>query len=162
MNNFHCITSVTSWDGGFVLIGITSVSLGLGFTRKPNTRWSKKSSCDSLDYQKTSKRRAAFSETTSPPKKPNKPREIKPSSALETRVKNGQTQPFCAKSSVVLRARNPAMTTTKLGVDNTLSPIRNGLRSSVVPSVGLTDRIHWEKGKRTRNSQRTHPYFSCP
>nr|BAE24817.1 unnamed protein product [Mus musculus] len=125
---------------------------GLGFTRKPNTRWSKKSSCDSLDYQKTSKRRAAFSETTSPPKKPNKPREIKPSSALETRVKNGQTQPFCAKSSVVLRARNPAMTTTKLGVDNTLSPIRNGLRSSVVPSGGLTPVYIRRKAKE----QETH------
>ncbi|XP_021056138.1 origin recognition complex subunit 1 [Mus pahari] len=124
---------------------------GLGFTRKPNMRRSQKSSCDSLDYQKTSKRRAAFSETTSPPKT-SKYGEIKPASALETLGKNGQAQPFCAKGSVILRAWDPALMTTKFGVENTLSPIRNGLRSSVEPFGALTPRYI----RRKANEQETH------
>nr|XP_034359168.1 origin recognition complex subunit 1 isoform X2 [Arvicanthis niloticus] len=108
-----------------------------GFTRKSSMRLSQKILCDSLDSQKTSKRRAAFSETTSPPKK-SQPGKIKTSSALETIGKNGQAQPFCAKGSMILRARGPAMITTKLSVESALSPIKNGLRSSVEPSKSLT------------------------
>ncbi|GAB1288731.1 Origin recognition complex subunit 1 [Apodemus speciosus] len=110
---------------------------GLGFTRKPNMRLSHKSLCDSLNSQKTFKRRAAFSETTSPPKK-SKPGEIKTSSALETLRKNGQAQPFCAKGNMTLRAQGLAVMATELGVESALRPMRNGLRSSVVPSERLT------------------------
>ncbi|XP_052032920.1 origin recognition complex subunit 1 [Apodemus sylvaticus] len=124
---------------------------GLGFTRKPNMRLSPKSLCDSLDSQKTSKRRAAFSETTSPPKK-SKPGKIKTYSPLETLGKNGQVQPFCAKGNMTLRARGPAVMTTKLGAESALSPVRNGLRSSVVPSESLTPQY---TGRKTKE-QETH------
>lgn len=122
-----------------------------GFTRKPNMRLSRKILCDSLDSQKTCKRRAAFSETTSPPKKPQ-PGEIKTSSALETLGKNGRTQPFCAKSSMVLRTRGTAVRTTKLTVESALSPVRSRSRYSVAPSVGLTPQYIGRKAKE----QETH------
>ncbi|XP_028643103.1 origin recognition complex subunit 1 [Grammomys surdaster] len=124
---------------------------GLGFTRKSNMSLSQKISCDSLDSQKTSKRRAAFSETTSPPKK-SQPGKIKTSLALETLGKNGQAQPFCAKDSMILRARGPAMITTMLSVESALSPIKNGLRSSVMPSKSLTPEYTGRKAKE----QETH------
>ncbi|EDL90399.1 origin recognition complex, subunit 1-like (S.cereviaiae), isoform CRA_c [Rattus norvegicus] len=122
-----------------------------GFTRKPNMRLSRKILCDSLDSQKTCKRRAAFSETTSPPKKPQ-PGEIKTSSALETLGKNGHTQPFFAKSSMVLRTRGTAVKTTKLTVESALSPVRSRSRYSVAPSVGLTPQYIGRKAKE----QETH------
>lgn len=138
MNNFHVLLQLhRDMRVGICLNRYNFVALGLGFTKKPNMRLSPKSLCDSLDSQKTSKRRAAFSETTSPPKK-SKPGKIKTYSALETLGKNGQVQPFCAQGNMTLRARGPAVMTTKLGAESALSPVRNGLRSSVVPSESLT------------------------
>ncbi|XP_059110660.1 origin recognition complex subunit 1 [Peromyscus eremicus] len=108
-----------------------------GFPRKPNMRLSQKILCDSLDSQKNSKRKTAFSETTSPPKR-SQPGEIKTSSPLKTLGKNGQTHSFYAKGSMILRAQGPAMMTTKISVERALRPLRSRLSSSAVPTVILT------------------------
>ncbi|OBS60532.1 hypothetical protein A6R68_08339, partial [Neotoma lepida] len=132
------------------------------FPRKPNMRLSQKILCDSLDSQKNSKRKTAFSETTSPPKR-SQPGEIKTSSALKTLGKNGQAHSFCTKDSMILRAQGPAMMTTKISVERALRPLRSRLRSSVVPAVILTpeylgrDAKEQEAHKKpTRSSHRIH------
>ncbi|XP_021516290.1 origin recognition complex subunit 1 isoform X2 [Meriones unguiculatus] len=113
------------------------VELG-GFPRKPNTRLSRKILCDSLDSQKTSKRKAPFSETTLPPKRSRRPGEKKTSSVLKTRGKNGQAQLFCAKGRMTQGAQGPVMITKEFRMEGLLSPVRSKQRSSVVPSVVLT------------------------
>lgn len=134
----------------------------LGIPRKPNMRLSKKTLSDSLDSQKKSKRKTAFSETASPPKR-SQPGEIKTSSALKSLEKNGQTHSFCAKGSMTLRTQDPSFMTTKINVERALSPIKRRLRSSVVPNVILTPkRIGREARKQeahkepTNSSHRVH------
>ncbi|XP_075802977.1 origin recognition complex subunit 1 [Microtus pennsylvanicus] len=132
---------------------------GLGFPRKPNMRLSQKISCDSLEPQKNSKRKTASSETALPPKR-SQPGEIKTSSALKTLRKNGQAPSICAKQSMTLRAQGPAEVTTKINVEGALIPVRNRVRSCVVPTVILTpEHIRREtKGQEahSRSSHRVH------
>lgn len=94
-------------------------------------RLSQKILCDSLESQKNSKRKAASSETASPPKR-SQPGEIKTSSVLKTLRKNGQAPSIYAKRSMTLRAQGPTEVTAKI------SPVRGRVRSSVVPTVILT------------------------
>lgn len=139
MSNFCCVNISYIMRLGVCIskYNIPHCPLCLGFPRKPNMRLSQKISCDSLDSQKNSKRKTAFSETTSPPKR-SQPGEIKTSSPLKTLGKNGQTHSFYAKGSMVLRAQGPAMMATKISVERALRPLRSRVSSSAVPTVILT------------------------
>ncbi|XP_051027399.1 origin recognition complex subunit 1 [Acomys russatus] len=120
---------------------------GLSFSGKPNMRLSQKILRDSSDPQKPSKRKAAFSEITSPPKR-FQPGEVKTSSALKTLGENGQDQLSCAKG--------PSIMTMKLS-DGLLRPIRSKLKSSVVPCVVLTP----EHIGREAKGQEAHKEPAC-
>ncbi|XP_027297947.1 origin recognition complex subunit 1 isoform X1 [Cricetulus griseus] len=130
--------------------------------RKPNMRLSQKILCDSLDSQKNSKRKTAFSETASPPKR-CQPGEIKNLSPLKTLEKNGQAHSFCDKGSMILRAQDPSFITTKISMERALDPVRSRLRPSVMLTSILTPkRTGREAGKQeahtepTRTSHRVH------
>ncbi|XP_051044383.1 origin recognition complex subunit 1 [Phodopus roborovskii] len=136
------------------------VSPNASIPRKPNMRLSQKILCDSLDSQKNSKRKTAFSETASPPKR-SQPGEIKTSSTLKTLEENGQAHSFCAKGS--MRAKDPSFITTKISMERAFSPIRRRLRSSVVPNAILTPeftereaRKHEAHEEPTYSSNRAH------
>lgn len=109
------------------------------FPRTPNTQLSQQTLCDSLDSPRRSKRKTAFSETTSPSKR-SQLGEIKMSSALKAPGKNKQFQPFCAednkKSSPESHGASRTAKTTEESLEGqgTLSPFRGGRsRSSVLP-----------------------------
>ncbi|XP_045870644.1 origin recognition complex subunit 1 [Meles meles] len=116
-----------------------------GFPRTPNTRISQQNSGTLLDSPRRSKRKVAFSEITSPTKK-SQPDGLHTSSpALKAPQKTGEIQSSCAKDDKkaspnchrILRTRVPALKTTEISEERTLTPIRGGCKSLAVPSVVL-------------------------
>lgn len=118
--------------------------LGLGFPRTPNTRISQQNSGASLDSPGRSKRKVTLSEITSPTKRSQPDRLHTSSPALKAPQKTGEIQSSCAKDDKkaspdchrILRTRVPALKTTEICEERTLTPIRGGWKSSV-PSVVL-------------------------
>ncbi|XP_057600456.1 origin recognition complex subunit 1 isoform X2 [Hippopotamus amphibius kiboko] len=113
--------------------------------RTPNTRISQQTSWASLGSPGRTKRKVAFSDITSPSKRsqPDGPQNSSP--ALKAPKKTGGIQQSCAKDDkkaspdccMILRTRVPASKTTETSEEKTLTPIRGGQKSSVVPSVIL-------------------------
>uniref|UniRef100_A0A8D2DH70 Origin recognition complex subunit 1 n=1 Tax=Sciurus vulgaris TaxID=55149 RepID=A0A8D2DH70_SCIVU len=116
----------------------------LGFPRTPNTKISQPTSRASLDSSGRTKRKVNFSETTSQTKRSHLYRSEMSSPALKTPEKTGKVQPFCAKDDkkvspkccMILRTRVPALKTTQINEERTLTPVKGGQRPSV-PSVVL-------------------------
>ncbi|XP_043430895.1 origin recognition complex subunit 1 [Prionailurus bengalensis] len=115
-----------------------------GFPRTPNTRISQQNSGASLDSPGRSKRKVTLSEITSPTKRSQPDRLHTSSPALKAPQKTGEIQSSCAKDGKkaspdchrILRTRVPALKTTEICEERTLTPIRGGWKSSV-PSVVL-------------------------
>ncbi|XP_010983056.2 origin recognition complex subunit 1 [Camelus dromedarius] len=115
------------------------------FPRTPNTRISQQTSRASLDSPGRTKRKVAFSEITSPSKRsqPDGAQTLSP--ALQAPEKTGEIQHSCAKDDkkaspdchMILRTRVPALKTTEISEERTLTPTRGGRKSSVVPLVVL-------------------------
>eukprot|EP00069_Balaena_mysticetus_P016650 bmy_09988T0 len=115
------------------------------FPRTHNTRISQQTSWASLESPGRMKRKVAFSEITSPSKRsqPDGPQNSSP--ALRTPEKAGEIQQCCAEDDkkpspdgcMILRIRVPALKTTETSEERTLTPIKGGQKSSVVPSVIL-------------------------
>lgn len=114
------------------------------FPRTPNTKISQKTLWTSLDSPKRTKRKKAFSETTTPSKRsqPDVLQTLSP--ALKTPEKTRDLQ--CSHTEedkesrechMILRARVPPLKTTEISEERTLVPLREGKRSLVVPSVIL-------------------------
>uniref|UniRef100_A0A452Q9D8 Origin recognition complex subunit 1 n=1 Tax=Ursus americanus TaxID=9643 RepID=A0A452Q9D8_URSAM len=110
-----------------------------------NTRISQQNSGALLDSPGRSKRKVAFSEITSPTKR-SQPDGLHTSSpALKAPQKTGEIQSSCAKEDKkaspdchrILRTRVPALKTTEISEERTLTPLRGGRKSSAVPSMVL-------------------------
>ncbi|XP_025790991.1 origin recognition complex subunit 1 [Puma concolor] len=112
--------------------------------KTPNTRISQQNSGASLDSPGRSKRKVTLSEITSPTKRSQPDRLHTSSPALKAPQKTGEIQSSCAKDDKkaspdchrILRTRVPALKTTEICEERTLTPIRGGWKSSV-PSVVL-------------------------
>lgn len=115
------------------------------FPRTPNTRISQQTSWTSLESPKRTKWDKAFSETTSPSKRsqpdalqtlspalkaPEKTREIRRSCAEENKAASRECH-------MILRARVPALKTTEISEETTLTPCNKGKRSLVTPFMIL-------------------------
>ncbi|XP_008065751.1 LOW QUALITY PROTEIN: origin recognition complex subunit 1 [Carlito syrichta] len=114
------------------------------FPGTPNTRMSQKTSCSSLNSPGRTKRKIAFSEITSAKKsQPDKLKTLSP--VPKAPEKTGQIRLSCTEDNkkasperhMVLRTRTPALKTTEFSEERTLTPIRGGQKSSVVPFVVL-------------------------
>uniref|UniRef100_G1LRU6 Origin recognition complex subunit 1 n=1 Tax=Ailuropoda melanoleuca TaxID=9646 RepID=G1LRU6_AILME len=98
-----------------------------------------------LDSPGRSKRKVAFSEIISPTKRSQPDGLHTPSPALKAPQKTGEIQSSCAKEDKkvspdchrILRTRVPALKTTEISEERTLTPLRGGLKSSAVPFMVL-------------------------
>lgn len=125
------------------------------FPRTPNTRISQQTLWTSLDSPKRTKWEKAFSETTSPPKRsqpdalqtlspalkaPEKTREIRRSYAEENKAASRECH-------MILRARVPALKTTEISEETTLTPYNRGKRSLVAPFILKPEKIKKSEAK---------------
>ncbi|KAF0873927.1 ORC1 protein, partial [Crocuta crocuta] len=109
-----------------------------------NGKNSQQDSGASLDSPGRSKRKVSLSEITSPTKRSQPDRLHTFSPALKAPQKTGEIQNSCAKDDKkaspdchrILRTRAPALKTTEISEERTLTPIGGGWKSSV-PSVIL-------------------------
>ncbi|XP_035107377.2 origin recognition complex subunit 1 isoform X2 [Callithrix jacchus] len=110
-----------------------------------NSWMSQQASCATLDSPGRTKRKVAFSEITSPSKRsqPDKLQTLSQApKAPETTRENGLSYTEDDKKAspercMILRTRIPPLKTIDIRDERTLTPIRGGRRSSVVPSVIL-------------------------
>ncbi|XP_037354107.1 origin recognition complex subunit 1 [Talpa occidentalis] len=113
--------------------------------RTPNTRNSQQMLGTSLDSPGRTKRKVTLSEITSPSKRPQRDRLEIPSPVMKAPEKTGDIRHSCAEDDkktssqchMTLRTRLPALKAPEMSEDITLTPVRRGRTSLVVPSVIL-------------------------
>ncbi|XP_021528967.2 origin recognition complex subunit 1 [Aotus nancymaae] len=137
-----------------------------------NSWMSQQASCASLDSPGRTKRKVTFSEITSPSKRSQPDKLQTLSQALKAPEKtreNGLSYTEDDKKAspehcMILRTQIPALKTIDIRDERTLTPIRGGRRSSVVPSVILKpENIENRDAKEaeTQNEATSTPHRVC-